>query len=66
MNKDKLLAMCQSVLKDCIQYYDENGHGNLEAEYLVEEISKVYTGPACNLMYDMQTGRMIEVTLEEL
>jgi len=24
------------------------------------------SGPACNLMYDMQTGRMIEVTLEEL
>jgi twinkle protein len=24
------------------------------------------SGPACNLMYDMQTGRMIEVTMEEL
>jgi twinkle protein len=24
------------------------------------------TGPACSLMYDMQTGRMIEVTVEEL
>jgi hypothetical protein len=66
MNKDKLLSMCQSVLKDCIQYHEENGHGNLEAAYLVEEISKVYTGPACSLKYDMQTGRMIEVTLEEL
>jgi twinkle protein len=24
------------------------------------------SGPACNLMYDMNTGRMVEVTLEEL
>jgi twinkle protein len=24
------------------------------------------SGPACNLMYDMQTGRMIEVQMEEL
>ena len=24
------------------------------------------TGPACSLMYDMQTGRMVEVTMEEL
>lgn len=24
------------------------------------------SGPACNLMYDMQTGRMLEVTMEEL
>jgi twinkle protein len=24
------------------------------------------SGPACNLMYDMQTGRMIEVTMEDL
>lgn len=24
------------------------------------------TGPACSLMYDMNTGRMVEVTLEEL
>jgi len=24
------------------------------------------SGPACNLMYDMQTGRMVEVTLEAL
>ena len=66
MNKDKLLAMCQSVLKDCVQYYEENGHRNLEAEYLLEEISKVYTGPACSLRYDMKTGRMNEVTLEDL
>ena len=24
------------------------------------------TGPACSLKYDMDTGRMIEVTMEEL
>ena len=25
-----------------------------------------FTGPACNLMYDMSTGRMVEVTMEDL
>jgi hypothetical protein len=24
------------------------------------------TGPACSLKYDMNTGRMVEVTLEDL